>query len=155
MRKRMIGQDEERSPAHDQWLDLELLARAEISSEDEGYPIEAAIRPGRKGWRAAHSGEQMIRFVFEQRQRIRRVRVVFHEERQERTQEFSLAWFGEDETVPHEIVRQQYNFNPPENTREIEDYQVDLHGVKAIELRLRPDISGGDVQASLSLIQVA
>ncbi len=156
MRKRIIGQVQKCSPADDQWLNLERLARAEISSEDAEYPIESAIRPGSKeGWRAAHAGEQVVRFVFDRSQRIRRIRLVFQEERQKRTQEFSLAWSGENNRTPQEIVRQQYNFNPPQNTSEVEDYQVDLHGVKVIELRIRPDISGGDIRAALCLIQVA
>lgn len=155
MRKRMIGPNVEHPPTEDQWLDLEGLARAEISSEDAEYPIESAIRPGGKGWRAEQPGEQVVRFVFDQPQRIRRIRLVFEEERQDRTQEFSLAWSGEDDAPLGEIVRQQYNFNPPQNTREIEDYQVDLHGAKAIELRLLPDSSGGNVRAALSLIQFA
>ncbi len=153
MRKSMIGQDE--GPADDRWLDLEHLARAEITSEDSEYPIEFAIRSGSKEWKAARAGEQVIRFLFDKPQRIRRIRLVFEEERQERTHEFSLAWSGEDDSVPREIVRQQYNFNPPQNTREVEDYRVDLVGVKIIELRLRPDISGGNVRASLAMIQVA
>jgi hypothetical protein len=156
MRKRVIGQDQEPSPEDEKWLNLELLAQAEISSEDAEYPIESATRPDIKnGWRAAQPGEQIVRFVFDQSQRIRRIRLVFQEERQNRTQEFSLAWSGENEPAPREIVRQQYNFNPPQNAREVEDYQVDLHGVKTIELRIRPDISGGNIRASLYLIQVA
>lgn len=155
MRKRMIGQDEERLSIDDQWLNLERMARAEISSEDADYPIESAIRPGSEGWRAAHTGEQVVRFIFDESQRIRRIRLVFQEEGQERTQEFALAWAGEDDPAPREIVRQQYHFHPPQNTREVEDYQVDLHGVKSIELRIRPDISGGEVRASLCLIQIA
>lgn len=156
MRKRIIGQDQERSPEDEQWLNLERLAQAEISSEDAECPIESAIQPGSKeGWRAAHPGEQVVRFVFDRSQRIRRIRLVFREERQKRTQEFSLAWSGENDRTPREIVRQQYNFNPPQNTREVEDYQIDLHRVKSIELRIRPDIGGGNIRATLCLIQVA
>jgi hypothetical protein len=156
MRKKITGQGQEPSSAQDQWLDLELLAEAEISSEDAGFPVEFAIRPdSKKGWRAEHSGEQVLRFIFDQLQRIRRIRLVFLEEGQTRTQEFSLAWLGQNDSAPREIVRQQYNFNPPQNIREVEDYQVDLHGVKAIELRIRPEIGGGDNRASLSLIQIA
>ena len=156
MRKKITGQGQEPSSTQDQWLDLELLAEAEISSEDAGFPVEFAIRPdSKKGWRAEHSGEQVLRFIFDQLQRIRRIRLVFLEQGQTRTQEFALAWLGQNDSTPREIVRQQYNFNPPQNIREVEDYQVDLHGVKAIELRIRPDIGGGDNRASLSLIQIA
>jgi hypothetical protein len=153
MRKRVIGETEEAPVGR--WLDLEHLASAEVTSEDAEYPIESALRPGDKGWRAAQAGEQIVRFHFDQPQRIRLIRLIFEENRQERTHEFSLAWSGESDPAPREIVRQQYNFNPPQNTREVEDYQVDLQEVSAIELRIRPDIRGGDVRASLGLIQVA
>jgi hypothetical protein len=154
MRKRLM--DQEPSTADDQWLNLESLAQAEISSEDDEYPIESAIHPDNKrGWRALHPGEQVIRFIFDESRPIRRIRLVFHEERQGRTQEFSLAWSGENETALRELLRQQYNFNPPHNIREVEDYQVNLQGVKVIELRIRPDISGGIILATLDLIQIA
>ncbi len=155
MRKKIIGQTEEGVSDEGEWLDLETMASVEISSEDADHPIESAIRPGSKGWRAAEGGEQVVRFVFDEARRIRRIRLVFHEEQHERTQEFSLAWSGENDPHLREIVRQQYNFNPAHNAREVEDYKVDLHKVKAIELRLRPDISGKDVRASLGLIQIA
>jgi hypothetical protein len=155
MRKKIIGAEEERSGTDNHWLDLEHLAEAEISSEDSSYPIESALHPGNRGWKAAHAGEQVVRFVFDELQTIRRIRLVFQEEREERTQEFSLAWSGDDDSPPREIVRQQYHFHPPQNTREVEDYHVDLDGVKTVELRLRPEMTGGEVRASLCLIQVA
>jgi len=54
-----------------------------------------------------------------------------------------------------EIVRQQYNFSPPASAREVEDYEIDLDGVTALELRIVPDISGGSVRASLAQLRVA
>jgi hypothetical protein len=52
-------------------------------------------------------------------------------------------------------VRQQYNFSPPEVVREVENYDVDLDGVTALELRIVPDISGGSVRASLTQLRLA
>jgi len=40
-------------------------------------------------------------------------------------------------------------------TREFEDYAVDLAGVRALELRIVPDISGGDARASLAQLRLA
>jgi hypothetical protein len=154
MRKRLINQ--ESSVSDDQWLNLESLTQVEISSEDDEYPIESAIRPDNKrGWRALHPGQQVIRFIFDESRPIRRIRLVFQEERQARTQEFSLAWSGENEATLREVLRQQYNFDPPHNIRQVEDYQVNLQGVKVIELRIRPDISDGIIRATLDLIQIA
>jgi hypothetical protein len=54
------------------WLDLEKLARVEVTSEDKDYPIESALLPSETpGWRAAQPGEQTIRLWFDNPQRIR------------------------------------------------------------------------------------
>jgi hypothetical protein len=52
-------------------------------------------------------------------------------------------------------LRQQYNFSPPEAAQEVEDYDVDLDGVTALELKIVPDISGGSTRASLAQLRVA
>ena len=147
MRKRPISSHEEL--ARDDWLDVPRLATVEVSSEDPDQPIEQALVPGNEaGWRAAVPGPQTIRMVFDEPQRIRRIRLVFAAGEQ-RTQEFLLGWSGGRAPSLHEIVRQQWNFSPEGATREVEDYLVDLNGVTALELRIRPDISGGNAVASL------
>ena len=67
MRKRIIGQGpREIAAAAPGWLDLERLAQVEITSEEVGYPIEAALMPETgPGWRAAQPGEQLIRLLFD------------------------------------------------------------------------------------------
>ena len=80
---------------------------------------------------------------------------MFQEDEQERTQEFVLQWSPDGGQSYREIVRQQYNFSPPEAAREIEDYNVDLDAVTALELRIVPDISGGSARASLAQLRVA
>ena len=52
-------------------------------------------------------------------------------------------------------MRQQYNFSPSGVTRESEDYAVDLADVTALELRIVPDISGGDARASVTQLRIA
>jgi hypothetical protein len=52
-------------------------------------------------------------------------------------------------------LRQQYNFSPPGATCEREDYDVNLNGVTALELRIVPDISHGSARASLAQLRVA
>ena len=53
-----------------------------------------------------------------------------------------------------EIVRQQWNFSPPETERETEDYAVDPSDVTALELNSVPDKSGGEVRASLECLRL-
>jgi hypothetical protein len=64
-RKRIIGHGPGKvAAAEPGWLDLERLAQVEITSEDAGYPIEAALIPGAgSGWRAAQPGEQTLRLL--------------------------------------------------------------------------------------------
>jgi hypothetical protein len=157
MRKRIIGQGPpEVSAAEPGWMDLERLAQVDITSEDIGHPIESALIPGTgSGWRAAQPGEQAIRLLFDEPLRLQRIHLAFHEEERERTQEFVLRGSSDGGQSYREIVRQQYNFSPPQAAREIEDYDVDLYSVTALELRIIPDISGGNARASLAQLRVA
>jgi hypothetical protein len=157
MRKRLIGHSpRDISTAEPGWLDLERLAQVEITSEDVGYLIESALIPGAEpGWRAAQPGEQTIRLLFDEPLRLKRIHLVFYEGELERTQEFVLRWSPDDGQSYREIVRQQYNFSPPGAAREVEDYDIDLEGVTALELRIVPDISGGSARASLAQLRLA
>ena len=153
MRKRLINPV---SPVDERWLDVQRLAQVELTSEDAAYPIEAALIPSAgSGWRAAQAGEQTIRLQFDEFQRVRRIQLVFQEDQQARTQEFVLRWSPDGGQSYREIVRQQYNFSPPGVTHEFEDYAVDLVGVAALELRIVPDISGGEARASLAQLRIA
>lgn len=152
MRKRIMAPSAEKgSPEGSDWLDLEQRAEVEITSEDPAYPVEGALRPGSaQGWRAAEPGRQTIRLLFDRPERLSRIRLVFDEAEEARTQEFVLAWSPDGGRSYQEIVRQQYVFSPPANTREIEDYTVKLDGVTALELRITANISGNGAVASLS-----
>jgi hypothetical protein len=49
------------------WLDLDIAAMVEVTSEAEEYPVESALVSGdMPGWRAADSGTQTIRLIFDQ-----------------------------------------------------------------------------------------
>jgi hypothetical protein len=136
------------------WLDLETIAQVEVTSEDPAHPIELAFRSGaQSGWRAASKGQQTIRLYFDEPVAIRRIHLEFVESRVERTQEFTLSWAPDRPGPYHLIVRQQWNFNPQNATTEIEDYQVDLRAVDALELVIEPDL--GREQASASLARWA
>jgi hypothetical protein len=157
MRKRIIGHGpREVAAAEPGWMDIDLLAQVEITSEDANYPIESALIPGTGlGWRAAQPGEQTIRLLFDEPRSLRRVHLVFHEDEHERTQEYVLRWSADGGQSYREILRQQYNFSPPRATREVEDYDVELDGVTGLELKIVPDISGGSARASLAQLRVA
>jgi hypothetical protein len=156
MRKQMIGTEQAKtSPDAAGWLDLERLARVELSSEDPHYPIETALTaaPG-AGWRAAEAGSQTIRLLFDEPQHLRRIRLVFREHEHPRTQEFVIRWSADAGRSVNELLRQQYNFSPSGTTEEIEDYEVDLPGVVRIELQIIPDVGGGPARASLAELRL-
>jgi hypothetical protein len=54
-----------------------------------------------------------------------------------------------------EIVRQQWNFSPPQSIREVEQYQVDLYKVEILELVIKPEIGGGVARASLKNLRLS
>lgn len=157
MRKQTVAAEPKRGADEPvEWLDLERLARVELTSEDADFPIEAALGTKRgAGWRAAAAGEQLLRFVFDEPQRLERIQLIFEEEDTTRTQEFALRYAHDGDEPAREIVRQQWNFDPSGSTREVEEYRVDLTGVKVLELALVPDIGGGPVRASLRSLRVA
>ncbi len=157
MRKRLISQilPSPGFSAQD-WLNVDRLASVEVTSEEEGYPIESALLGGEKrGWRAANAGTQIIRLIFDEPQKIKRIWLVFEEAENTRTQEFVLRWSVDTEHSFREIVRQQWNFSPPDAVRETEDYAVEIPGVKALELMIVPDIRSGAARASLRNLRLA
>jgi len=107
-----------------------------------------------QGWRAADSGAQTIRLIFDQPQRVKRIALVFEETETERTQEFVLRWSPDGGRSFREIVRQQWNFSPPRSIREVEEYQVGLSQVTVLELVIVPDISRGSARASLKSLRL-
>jgi hypothetical protein len=156
MRKRIINQGTQDLPlSNQQWLNLESLAEIEVTSEDAAHPIESALVPGAgSGWRAGQPGQQTVRLLFNEPQRIRRMRLVFQENEQERTQQFVLRWSSDGGQSYREIVRQQYNFSPPGTTTELEDLTVELAGLTTLELNIIPNISGGLACASLNELRL-
>lgn len=138
------------------WLDVVRAAVVEVTSEDKHCPVDAVFSPAdTRGWRAAAPGNQTIRLVFDQPQRLRCLSLVFEESKTARTQEFVLRWSPDGGSSYQEIVRQQWNFSPPGSTHEEEEYQVDLLNVTVLELVITPNINGGTALASLKNLHLS
>ncbi len=160
MKKSILSQDAavQSPPESGTWLDLEATADVEITSEDPAFPIENALgKIATKGWRAATTGPQMIRLIFNKPQTIHRIQLQIIDSEAERSQELVLtANLGEER---REIVRQQWNFSPQGTTEEFEDYGVALSGVSSLELKIDPDRSHDPKQsqhiASLRRLRLA
>jgi hypothetical protein len=137
-------------------MDLGPIATVEVTSEDPNFPIESAFSAnGGPGWRASQKGEQQIRLIFDQALAVRRMQLHFMEPTRDRLQEFTVRWLTADGGQPREIVRQQWNFSPAGSTSELEDYEVNLDGVSALELIIRPDLTNNDAIATLAAWRVA
>src|SRR6266571_7883033 len=157
MRKRLITPIPKDVPHLDEgWLDLDRAGVVEVTSEDKDYPVEAALVSGEtQGWRAASPGTQTIRLLFDQPQRLRRISLAFEENEIRRTQEFVLRWSPDSGRSFREIVRQQWNFSPPDTVREVEEYQVELSDVTVLELIVVPDNNRGVARASLKNLRLS
>jgi len=157
MRKRLIEKTSQNSlPETSNWLDLQLLAEVEFTSEQNAYPIESALLLiDGPGWRAADPGLQEVRILFTEPQALKRIQLKFVETVAKRTQEFVIRWSADQGRTFQEIVRQQWNFSPDGSTVEIEDYPLDLVGVTALELAITPEIGGGEAFAALAQLRLA
>jgi hypothetical protein len=157
MRKRLIPAVPPVGPRTEQgWLDLGTIVTVEVTSETKDHPVESALLMSETGgWRAAQPGTQMIRLLFDHPLKVKRISLVFEETENTRTQEFVLRWSSDLGRSFREIVRQQWNFSPPETVRETEDYSVELSDVTVLELKIVPDKSGGEARASLESLRLA
>ena len=157
MRKRLITPAPESTRTRgESWLDVERQAVVEVTSEEKNYPVESAfVSEDARGWRAAAPGSQTIRLVFDHPQRLRCISLVFEENETARTQDFVLRWSPDGGSSVKEIVRQQWNFNPPDSVREVETYQVELSAVTVLELIINPNIGGGVARASLKNLRLS
>jgi len=157
MRKRIINSVPQKNVGSDhKWLDIEKLAAAEVTSENNEFPIESALLPDRvSGWRASVPGEQVIRILFDNPQKLQWIRLNFEEREIERTQEYVLRWSPDAGQSYQEIIRQQWNFSPEGATNEVEDYKVELPAVTILELSINPDISEKNVFASIEELRLA
>src|SRR5438094_10462076 len=140
MRKRISSQPQRESlSANTSWLDLEALARVEVTSDDAAHPIESALLPvGATGWRAGSPGEQTVRLLFEAPQRLRRIRLLFGEEKEARTQEFVVRWSPTADGSSRDIVRRQYHFSPTGATEEIQEYRGEVADETALDHQILP-----------------
>jgi hypothetical protein len=153
MRKRIVRLPSAQ-PAGDSdqsWLDLQQIATVEVTSEDPAFPIECIFGYDyTRYWRAAETGQQSIRIVFDEPQSLKRIKLVFKETERERTQEFSISWSGAAGGTTKELLRQRWNFSPNGSTTEVENYGVDLTAVSVLELVIQPDVAKSDAFATLA-----
>ena len=155
MRKTILGHENHpATSSSNERFGVEAIAGISVTSEADDAPIENVLYPDREmGWRAGEPGPQIVRITFSGPTNIRHVQLVFRESQIARTQDFTLGCTvagGE----PRELIRQQWTFSPQGSTEEVEDCRVLLDDVAILELTINPDISNGDVHASLVRLRV-
>ena len=138
-----------------EWLDVTRVARVEASSQDPRHPVEDAFTSTGDGWRAADPGEQVIRIHFHTPRTVARILVVFNEAAVDRMQEFTLSWSSRRGETHRQIARQQFAFRRFGASRALQVYDVELHDATGLELRIVPDMHGGDAFASLAEVRIA
>jgi hypothetical protein len=130
------------------WLNLDPDVTVEVTSEDPEWPIERALLVDRTGgWRAGGPGPQTIALEWPAPISIRRIRLVFEELSQPRTQEFVVRASASDGN--REVVRQQFTFAPPGTTVECEEYGTAISGMVRLELTIVPAIDRRPAIATL------
>jgi hypothetical protein len=153
MRKRRITQIPQNVPPPDEgWLNLDAAAAVEVTSEEQG--LSRRVGTGRR--RNAGAGGppfpalKPVQLIFDNPQRLSRISLAFEETETQRSQEFVLRWSPDSGRSFREIVRQQWNFSPPET-----EFQIALSDVTVPELTVVPDISRGSVRASLKSLRMS
>jgi hypothetical protein len=137
-----------------EWLNLAEDVTVELTSEDPEWPIERALLFDRTGgWRAGAPGPQTITLEWPAPISIRRIRLVFEELSQARTQEFVVRASTRD--GDREVVRQQFTFSPPGTTVEREEYATELEAVMRLEVTIVPAIDHRAAIATLTEWRVA
>jgi len=155
MRKQIIGTGTASAEKEGAWLDLDSLARVEVSSEAADYPAENALVPGSvEGWRAAQTGDARIMLRFDQPQAISQTLLQFAEREYERSQEWALTAEFADGTK-REVLRQQWNFSPGGSTEQREEYTLNLQAVTALLFWIDPDRGRNRYPATLVAWRVA
>ena len=92
-------------------MDVDAAATVEVTSEDKGFQTESALSPlspeHRRGWRATAAGTQKVWLLFDQPQELKRISLVFEEEKATRTREFVLRWSSDSvgSHLPDRIVK--------------------------------------------------
>ena len=130
------------------------LATVLVTSESVDYPIEHVFDsrrgPGGSRWMAEEPGEQTLILAFDVPQTLRKVTLEVEEPAVSRTQELALAVSDDGGQTYRELVRQEYNFSPPETAFEREDWKVSAEMVTHLRLWIKPDKGGKPCRATLT-----
>jgi hypothetical protein len=132
------------------------VATVQVTSEDADHPIDNAFDhnrgPGGSRWIADGPGEQTVILLFDSPQTIRKIGVEIEELAVSRTQELSVSVSSDGGRTYRELVRQEFNFNPPGTSFERELWSTSEGAVTHLRLEIKPDKGGRVGQATLTAL---
>ncbi len=158
LRKKVLKSNPAKPRIHTGELDIASIAAATVTSEDSGHPLENALDdqrgPGASQWVAEDRGEQAVVLAFDAPQTVRRVLLEVEERQTARTQRVELLVSRDNEQTYQELLRQEFNFSPPGTTFEREQWTVNAEGITHLQVRITPDIQGGESRAKLTALAI-
>ena len=155
MRKKILERDHPtETPSPSEELDIPAIATAIVTSEAPDYPIENAFdsRRGLGGsrWMAAEPGEQTLILAFDTPQTLHQISLEVEDQQSSRTQELQLSVSDDNGQTYRELLRQEYNFSPPETTFEREEWSAHAEQVTHLRLWIKPDKGNKPCRATLT-----
>ncbi len=135
-------------------IDITAVATVLVTSEAPDHPIDLALDPhrgpGGTRWIAGEAGEQSVILAFDAPRTIRHILLEVEEPEVPRTQELHLSHSCDGGRTYRELLRQEYNFSPPETTFEREKWTVSAQGVTHLRLVIKPDKGNKPCRATLT-----
>lgn len=134
------------------------VASVLVSSEDPLHPIDHVFDdrngPGGTRWIAGEVGEQTIIVAFDRPQRLQKVNLEIEEADMSRTQELSLAVSDDGGQTYREVLRQEYNFSPPDAMFEREWWAVPVENLTHLRLIIKPDKGNKPSRATVTSLKL-
>lgn len=156
MRKEILKEPDQSQVPRSDLIDVAAVARVLVTSEDADHPVERAFDgrggPGGTRWVAAGDGEQTLIVAFDNPRRIRGILLEIEELEVGRTQQLQVAVSTDGGGSYRELVRQEYNFSPPDTSFERERWSAEAEGVTHLRLVITPDKGGKRGRASLTTL---
>ena len=135
------------------------VATVQVTSEAADHPIDNAFDhdrgPGGSRWIADEPGEQTVILLFDRPQTIREIGLEIEELAVSRTQELSLSVSLDGGRTYRELVRQEYNFSPPDTSFEREVWSTSAGAVTHLRLDIKPDKGGRVGRATLTSLTLS
>jgi hypothetical protein len=135
------------------------VATVQVTSEETAHPIDHAFDqnrgPGGSRWIAGGPGQQSVTLLFDHPQTIRQIGVEVEELVDSRTQELAVLVSSDGGRTYRELVRQEFNFSPPDTSFERELWSISADAVTHLRLEIKPDKGGRIGRATLTSLAVA